>query len=401
MPFHLPGTTPPTGRASSASNRKWRIFYSYLPDWILTIIVWGLFYLLDKVDGFRQVFSVTDERLAHEYTLHERVPVWLLAVTCGLVPGLVIVLTGLVYRRSFWDAHAGVLGFILSLGLSVTLTNIMKITVGRPRPDLFGRCQLPSDLTSNPLHGLTSWRVCTRTDLLKDGFRSFPSGHSSFAWAGMWYLILFGAAKMRISNRKGYTWKSWLLVAPLCCAILIAISRLMDYRHNPTDVIAGGILGVLVAWYGYRQYYPPIDAPQSYKPYSPRIPKEAETIPTHRQETEHSSFIPSALAQPHLQGHSHDEVYKQTSGSGSDHHSTQDPYIQHPGQQAQLLAVQNNSRPGGNAMLGANGHGYPPVTAINTGANPYGSDPYAVPAGRNTATEVHSEDLETVQRDRT
>ena len=62
--------------------------------------------------------------------------------------------------------------------------------------------------------------------------------------------------EMRISNRKGYTWKSWLLVAPLCCALLIAISRLMDYRHNPTDVIGGGIIGVLVAWYGYRQYYP-------------------------------------------------------------------------------------------------------------------------------------------------
>ena len=70
----------------------------------------------------------------------------------------------------------------------------MQITAGRPRPDLFSRCQLPDSLTQNPVHGLTSWTACTRFDLLKDGFRSFPSGHSSFAWTGMWYLILYSAA---------------------------------------------------------------------------------------------------------------------------------------------------------------------------------------------------------------
>lgn len=35
----------------------------------------------------------------------------------------------------------------------------------------------------------------------------------------------------------------------------------MDYRHHPTDVIAGGIIGILGAWYGYRQYHPVRSAP--------------------------------------------------------------------------------------------------------------------------------------------
>jgi diacylglycerol diphosphate phosphatase/phosphatidate phosphatase len=173
--------------------------------------------------------------------------------------------------------------------------------VGRPRPDLFGRCNLPEDLTSNPVHGLTSWEACQRTDLLKDGFRSFPSGHSSFAWAGMWYFILYlcaseslfglctvgiirsqgevmactrvmlngqrdtgglsrirraDAAEMRINNKRGYTVKAWILLAPLMCAILVGVSRSMDYRHHATDIIAGGIIGILGAWFAYRQYYP-------------------------------------------------------------------------------------------------------------------------------------------------
>jgi diacylglycerol diphosphate phosphatase/phosphatidate phosphatase len=122
---------------------------------------------------------------------------------------------------------------------------------------------------------LTSWTVCTRTDLLQDGFRSFPSGHASFSSAGMWYLILYSAAsestsapddgrisglslmaEMRVNNRRGYTWKAWVLLAPFTCAILVAVSRSMDYRHHATDLIAGSIIGVLSAWVGYRSYYP-------------------------------------------------------------------------------------------------------------------------------------------------
>ena len=99
----------------------------------------------------------------------------------------------------------------------------------------------------------------------------------------MWYLVLYCAAsksaslprfylfqykirfetdtladdlEFRINNQRGYTWKSWVLLAPISCAALIAISRTMDYRHHATDVIAGAIIGILVAWYAYRQYYP-------------------------------------------------------------------------------------------------------------------------------------------------
>lgn len=61
---------------------------------------------------------------------------------------------------------------------------------------------------------------------------------------------------MRINNRRGYTWKAWVLLAPFTCAILVAVSRSMDYRHHATDLIAGSLIGVLSAWVGYRSYYP-------------------------------------------------------------------------------------------------------------------------------------------------
>ncbi|WVQ81571.1 hypothetical protein IAT38_003695 [Cryptococcus sp. DSM 104549] len=283
MPSLFKADSGPTSTAPQLSRKK-RLFWSYAPDWVLTIVLWGCFYLLDKINGYRRLFDITDSSLAHPYANPERVPVWLAGVLCGVVPAVIIIVVAAFHKRSFWDGHSAILGLVLSLGLVITFTNIIKITAGRPRPDLFARCILPADLTTNPVHGLTSWTVCTTTDdkMLQEGFRSFPSGHSSFAWCGMWYLILYLAAKMRLSNQKGFTWKSWLLLAPISCASLIAVSRTMDYRHHSTDVLAGSGIGVLGAWYGYRQYYPPLSHPQAHKPYSPRIPRdESPSIPLH------------------------------------------------------------------------------------------------------------------------
>lgn len=61
---------------------------------------------------------------------------------------------------------------------------------------------------------------------------------------------------MRINNRRGYTWKAWILLAPFTCGILVPVSRSMDYRHHSTDLIAGALIGILTAWVGYRSYYP-------------------------------------------------------------------------------------------------------------------------------------------------
>lgn len=47
-----------------------------------------------------------------------------------------------------------------------------------------------------------------------------------------------------------------LAFTPLVCALMIAISRLDDYRHDVWDVTCGGLLGMLVSWFSYRRYYP-------------------------------------------------------------------------------------------------------------------------------------------------
>jgi hypothetical protein len=102
--------------------------------------------------------------------------------------------------------------------------------------------------------------ICTQKDdaKLQDGFKSFPSGHSSTSFAGLFYLSLYLAAKLHVLDSKGEVWKSFIVLTPTLAAALVAGSRIMDARHHPFDVLSGSAMGILVAWGAYRQYFPPL-----------------------------------------------------------------------------------------------------------------------------------------------
>lgn len=42
---------------------------------------------------------------------------------------------------------------------------------------------------------------------------------------------------------------------------MVAISRIDDYRHDVYDVTCGSILGIFVAFFSYRRYYPALRSP--------------------------------------------------------------------------------------------------------------------------------------------
>lgn len=90
------------------------------------------------------------------------------------------------------------------------IINGLKNICGKPRPDLLARCQPDiqnvaryvvggiSNITSNGQ--LVSAAICTNSDtaMLNDGFRSYPSGHSSSSAAGLGHLALFLAFKFGV-----------------------------------------------------------------------------------------------------------------------------------------------------------------------------------------------------------
>lgn len=211
----------------------------------------------------------------------------------GLLPLLLVLALNLTLRASGHKHHVSILGLLIALVLTSFLTDFVKNSVGRPRPDLIARCKPAPGTPTNTLVGID---VCTETrrHVLQDGWRSFPSGHSSFSFAGLGYLSLFlagqtrlfvlggggsveGSANGRVMEGEGEQGKAvyargdlaraLLCLSPLLGAAMIAISRCEDYRHDVYDVCTGALLGYVVAYWSYRRYWPRLSSWHCHEPY--------------------------------------------------------------------------------------------------------------------------------------
>lgn len=67
-----------------------------------------------------------------------------------------------------------------------------------------------------------------------------------------------------------------LALTPLLGAALIAISRCEDYRHDVYDVTTGSILGMFVAYFSYRRYYPGLKSSHCDRPFASRAETATE-----------------------------------------------------------------------------------------------------------------------------
>ncbi|KAJ6557939.1 phosphatidic acid phosphatase type 2/haloperoxidase [Mycena capillaripes] len=257
------------------SSRKFLL--SYAPDWVITLALAAVFFSLDRVHGFKRDFSLEDTSLRHPYAVHERIPDFALYIIAVVAPVVLQAVINLLTIRSWWDFHNGLLGLILGLAITGSITQFTKITVGRPRPDIIDRCQ-PIPGSVDPVYGLSNSSICTTPSdsaIMLDAFRSFPSGHSSLSFAGLGFLAFYLAGKLHLFDNRGYAAKAWVSLVPFAGAALVAISRTMDYRHHWHDVLVGAILGTVVSYFTYRQYYPSLASEVSHRPYSPRSARDA------------------------------------------------------------------------------------------------------------------------------
>lgn len=161
------------------------------------------------------------------YTENETVPTWLLITLCAGVPVVVIPIISLIFvpghtvprgtpksliwKRKLWELHVGWLGLALSIAAAWFITDGMKNLFGKPRPDLLARCNPDLENFAKYVVGgtninggdqrLVSADICQGVAGrdLDDGFRSYPSGHSSSSAAGLIYLSLFIASKFAIT----------------------------------------------------------------------------------------------------------------------------------------------------------------------------------------------------------
>ncbi|ORY83259.1 phosphatidic acid phosphatase type 2/haloperoxidase, partial [Protomyces lactucae-debilis] len=230
-------------------------FQSYLFDWCTVIGAIVFFLLLEHgLHPYHRQFAIDDRSIQFPYAKHERVPVWLLFSISYLMPAIIMTLYCTTMKLSRKTLHMSVLGSSCSTALTIFATALIKNGVGRPRPDLLDRCRPQAGVGP----GLVTSAVCTATSahFLDEGFRSFPSGHASYAFAGLGFLSFWIAGQTGLFLSPPRSWKSFLALTPLLGACLIAISRTQDYRHHWQDVTVGGIMGLVIAFFAYHQYFP-------------------------------------------------------------------------------------------------------------------------------------------------
>ncbi|KAI6246688.1 Diacylglycerol pyrophosphate phosphatase 1 [Erysiphe necator] len=257
-----------------SAARYW--MHSYGPDYLAFILLISAYLLiLLFVEPFHRMFFINDLHLQYPHALVERVSVTWNIIYAGIVPLIILIIWLFANKSSYHKSNVTILGFFISIALTVFISDTIKNSVGRPRPDLIARCK-PAPGT--PENTLVTFAVCTETNhhLLHDGWRSFPSGHSSFAFSGLGYLALFFAGQLHVFSSNSGLLKFLLAFAPILSATMIAISRCEDYRHDVYDVTCGMIIGISTAYFSYRRYFPRLSSPRCDEPLKPKVSNSNE-----------------------------------------------------------------------------------------------------------------------------
>ncbi|EPQ56258.1 phosphatidic acid phosphatase, partial [Gloeophyllum trabeum ATCC 11539] len=160
------------------------------------------------------------------------------------------------FKKSAIEIHHAALALWTGRSLTHLVTECLKNRVGRLRPDFLSRCRWDTALAA-----------CTgKADSIRDGRESFPSGHSSTAFAGMTFLALWIAGQtaawcFSIPTPSGTLVRTRMCrfvvcLLPLAYSTWVAISRLEDYRHHKEDIIVGALIGALCSSICYFMYWP-------------------------------------------------------------------------------------------------------------------------------------------------
>jgi undecaprenyl-diphosphatase len=153
-----------------------------------------------------------------EHLTHPLLDKFFIFITTLGDAGILWILIGLFFLLQKKHRSLGILMIVSLIGSLIVTNGILKNWIARPRP-----------YTVYPL------------DLLidKNPEYSFPSGHTSAAFAAAWMIYM---------NKKR------LGIYMVTLATLMGLSRVYLFMHYPTDVIGGAVVGILIAESVYWLY---------------------------------------------------------------------------------------------------------------------------------------------------
>lgn len=245
-------------------NRFVRWIKKYGLDWFTLLLLGGcalgIFYAppLSK-----RLFAIEFEGQPVEYdyaypVLKEIVPTWMSGAIAAASGTLVLAISQ-IWLKSSKEFHRGMLCMITCLIAASWFQVICKIMIGGLRPNFLAVCKPdPSKAGGLGYYGIYyDHTICTGDKVaVYDALQSFPSGHSTAAFAGNIFIALYLNAKLKLwGGDYAPVWKLILVFLPLLAATLLSLCRLVDYTHHWYDIVTGAVIGVIFAFATFRMHY--------------------------------------------------------------------------------------------------------------------------------------------------
>lgn len=133
-----------------------------------------------------------------------------------------ILMAGIIYWKSESWKKTSTLFFMLSVGMSALLTNLIKLVIERPRP-------IHNEAWKGVIHAIERYSTSY----------SFFSSHSATTFAmSAFFLLCF-------KRNKLYG------ILAIIWSTMVAYSRIYVAKHYPFDVLVGILFGTTIGIFGY------------------------------------------------------------------------------------------------------------------------------------------------------
>ncbi|KAL7752827.1 hypothetical protein RI367_001830 [Sorochytrium milnesiophthora] len=245
---------------------SWRVF----TDIVILLVTAFAAAMVDRIPPFQQLFYLDDEAIKYPMALMERVDSLMLIIYGMVIPLFVTLILSRWFGKTHKAVYFSAMGLLYALTSMALVVHIIKVSVGRLRPDFLDRCK-PTTIDTS------AYPVCTGDPkIINDGRKSFPSGHAATSWTGYSYIALyciyllearFGDGHDR-GNRdtvaavtdKPTVIRPWIPIIKIIMFVppfMIGVTRLQDYRHHWQDVLVGSLIGFVAARY-WLSFYKPV-----------------------------------------------------------------------------------------------------------------------------------------------
>ncbi|XP_040394500.1 phospholipid phosphatase 5 isoform X4 [Cygnus olor] len=210
-----------------------------------------------------------------------------------------------LYRNPFVEAERvpSVPMFFIAFLSPLLLVVLARLFLGADQDDTreacLGRGRTSSIDASRTDERTRSWRAqATPASWLRDAKASpaatllvspqRPQATKHVAFAGLAFSAFYLAGKLHCfaPGQRGTALRLCAFLLPLFIATLIALSRTCDYKHHWQDVLVGSVIGFVLAYLCYRQYYPPLTDSMCHKPSL----SKSKQLPAHQEKSATSSF---------------------------------------------------------------------------------------------------------------